>query len=126
MRVDSIRVFCLSLPHATEKLQWGDNLCFKARDKIFAILGLDELRLCFKCTSEVFSELIEREHMRPAPYLGRYKWILLERLDALSEDELKDLIRDSHGMVVAKAARKKGERSATPRTKKKSRLNRKR
>lgn len=48
MNVDSIRAYCLAFPDATEKLQWEDNLCFKLGGKIFAMLGLDRLRLCFK------------------------------------------------------------------------------
>ena len=78
MSVDSIRAYCLSFLLATEKLQWGDDLCFKIRGKIFAIISLDDSRLCFKCTVEIFTELIEREDIHPAPYLGRYKWVMLE------------------------------------------------
>jgi predicted DNA-binding protein (MmcQ/YjbR family) len=103
MDVDSIRAYCMSFPQATEKLQWGEDLCFKVRGKIFAIVGLDSLRLCFKCMPETFAALIEREDIRPAPYVGRYKWVMLDRLDALLNDELKDLIRQSYEMVVAKA-----------------------
>lgn len=70
MKVDPIREFCLSFPDATETLQWEDNLCFKIRGKIFAMVGLDNPRLCFKCTSETFAELIEREDVRPALLCG--------------------------------------------------------
>jgi predicted DNA-binding protein (MmcQ/YjbR family) len=107
MNADTIREFCLAFPQATEKLQWGDDLCFKVRGKIFVILGLDNPRLCFKCSPEVFSELIEREDIRPAPYVGRYKWVMLDRLDALRWDELQDLIGQSYAMVAAKAPKKK-------------------
>lgn len=107
MNVDSIRQYCLSFPHATENLQWGDNLCFKIAGKIFAMLGLDNPRLCFKCTPEVFAELIEREDVRPAPYIGGYKWVMMDRLDALREDELRDLIGQSYEMVAAKLGRSK-------------------
>ena len=69
----------------------------------FAILGLDILRLCFKCAPETFAELIEREDIRPAPYVGRYKWVLLDRLDALPDGELRELIQQSYEMVAAKA-----------------------
>jgi predicted DNA-binding protein (MmcQ/YjbR family) len=103
MNVDSIRAYCLSFPNVTEKLQWEDNLCFKIAGKIFAMLGLDNLRLCFKCTPETFAELIEREDIRPAPYVGRYKWVLLDRLDAVNDSELEDLIRQSYDMVSSKA-----------------------
>lgn len=107
MNVDSIREYCLSFPHATEKLQWGDNLCFKVGGKIFAIMGLDNPRLCFKCNPEIFAELIEREDIRPAPHVGRYKWVMLDRLDAVRWDELQELIGQSYEMVVAKAPKKK-------------------
>jgi predicted DNA-binding protein (MmcQ/YjbR family) len=107
MIVDTIREFCLSFPRATEKLQWGDELCFKVGAKIFVMLGLDNPRLCFKCTPEIFAELIEREDICPAPYVGRYKWVMLDRLDAVRWNELQELIRASYEMVAAKAPRRR-------------------
>jgi len=105
MNADSIRKYCLSFPHVTENLQWGDDLCFKVAGKIFAILGLDSVpqRMCFKCSPEKFAELCELEDIRPAPYVGRYKWVMLDRLDALRQEELKDSIRQSYEMVASKA-----------------------
>lgn len=130
MDVDSIRAFCLSFPKATEKLQWGDDLCFKVGGKIFAMLGLDDPRLCFKCTPDTFAELTEREDMRPAPYVGRYKWVMLDRLDAATDAELEDLIHQSYSMVSAKApkkpATKKRPVSRAKRVRKSGRLTRSR
>ena len=103
MNVDYIRAYCLAFPEVTEKLQWGDALCFKVRAKMFAVLGLDQVRLTFKCTGEKFAELIEREDIAPAPYVGRYKWVILHRLDALRSDELRDMLRQSYEMVAANA-----------------------
>jgi predicted DNA-binding protein (MmcQ/YjbR family) len=130
MNVDSIRAHCLSFPHAVEKLQWGDALCFKVGKKvggkIFTIVGLDDLRVCFKCTPEMFAELIEREDIRPAPYVGRYKWVMLDRLDALRDDELEELIRQSYEMVAAKASGKKsGKKTTTVKTGAPSRVRKK-
>jgi predicted DNA-binding protein (MmcQ/YjbR family) len=68
MHADEIRKFCLSLSDVTEKLQWEDALCFKIDGKMFAVLGLDNPRLTFKCTPEVFAELIERENIHPSPW----------------------------------------------------------
>jgi predicted DNA-binding protein (MmcQ/YjbR family) len=113
MKVDTIREFCLTFPHAAENLQWGDELCFKIGGKIFAMLGLDNPRLCFKCTPEVFAELLEREDIRPAPYVGRYKWVMLNRVDAVPWNELKDLIRQSYETVAAKAPKAKRTPSAS-------------
>jgi len=112
MNTDSIRKYCLAFPQATEILQWGDDLCFKIRGKMFAVLGLDNPRLCFKCTPESFAELIERENIEPAPYVGRYKWVILERLDALRDEELKEFLRQSYEMVEANAPRAKSVQSA--------------
>jgi predicted DNA-binding protein (MmcQ/YjbR family) len=105
MNAESIRQYCLSFPGATEKLQWEDELCFKVGGKIFAMLGLDSVpqRMCFKCSPEKFAELCELEDVRPAPYVGRYKWVMLARLDALRDVELKDSIRQSYEMVASKA-----------------------
>jgi len=104
MNPDSLRRFCLSFPSAKENLQWGGDLCFKVGGKIFAILAVDSVppKLCFKCTPETFFELTEHEGIVPAPYLGRYKWVLFEHLDILRDAELEDLIRESYGMVAAK------------------------
>jgi len=125
MNVDFIRAYCLSFPDATEKLQWGDALCFKVRTKMFAVLGLDRVRLTFKCTAERFAELIEREDIRPAPYLGHRNWVMLHRLDALGGEELREAIRQSYEMVAAKAPKAVGKKAAkkksagSPRRKKK-------
>jgi predicted DNA-binding protein (MmcQ/YjbR family) len=105
MNFDSVRALCLSFPHATENVQWEDELCFKVGGKIFAMVGLASVpqRLVFKCDPETFAELTEREGIVPAPYVGRYKWVMLESLDVVSGGELKQLIRESYSMVAAKA-----------------------
>jgi predicted DNA-binding protein (MmcQ/YjbR family) len=123
MDVDSLREYCLHFPNATENLQWGDDLCFKIGGKIFAILGLENPRLCFKCTPEVFAELVEREDIRPAPYVGRYKWVMLDRLDAVNTRELEELIGQSYEMVSAKVPRSKLKKKSgtTPKNKLSSR-----
>ena len=110
MKVDEVREYCLAFPETTENLQWGDDLCFKVRGKIFVTLALTAVpqKLCFKCTPEHFAELIEREDIRPAPYVGRYRWVILDRLDALRGDELREFIRRSYEIVEAKS----GGRSA--------------
>jgi predicted DNA-binding protein (MmcQ/YjbR family) len=105
MNVEEVRKYCMGFAQATENLQWGDDLCFKIRGKIFAILALTAVpqKVCFKCAPETFAELIEREDIHPAPYVGRYKWVMLDRLDALSTGELKNLIGKSYEIVAANA-----------------------
>lgn len=119
MDVESVRAYCLSFPAAAEKLQWGDALCFKVREKMFAVLGLDQVRLTFKCTREVFADLIERQNIRPSPYLGRHSWVMLDRLDALSDDEIEHLLQQSYEMVSAKASKAASKKRAGKTAKKK-------
>jgi predicted DNA-binding protein (MmcQ/YjbR family) len=118
MNAETIRKYCLSFPGAKENLQWGDDLCFKVNTKIFAIVGLDSVpqRLCFKCTPENFARLCELDGIHPAPYVGRYKWVMLDRLDALHDAELKDLIRQSYEMVSAGKKPSHPRRKAAPKT----------
>jgi predicted DNA-binding protein (MmcQ/YjbR family) len=115
MTVDAIRRFCLSFPHATESLQWGETLCFKVGGKLFVTLSLDSVphTLSLKCTPESFAELVELEDIIPAPYVGRYKWVMLERLDALRDAELEDLIARSYRMVAAKAKLPRASRTVS-------------
>ena len=95
MDLEAIREYCLSLPHVTERVQWGNDLLFSIGGKMFAVATLDakySTKLSFKCTPEKFAELVESEGIIPAPYVARYHWVALERFNALSDKELKDLI----------------------------------
>jgi predicted DNA-binding protein (MmcQ/YjbR family) len=115
--VEWIRKLCLSLPDTTENMQWGEDLCFKVRGKIFTIVDLSQGNLapvCLKCTPEKFGELLEIEGISPAPYVGRYKWVLLASSNLLPSRELEALIRRSYDLVVAKAPKKTAARKKTP------------
>jgi predicted DNA-binding protein (MmcQ/YjbR family) len=115
MNIDSIRAHCLSLPHATENIQWGDDLCFKVGGKLFAVLNLESspTTLGFKCNDEKFAELIEVEGIIPAPYLARAKWVLLQSPDVLPDNEIKDLLTESYRLVFAKFPKKVQQRLAS-------------
>jgi predicted DNA-binding protein (MmcQ/YjbR family) len=114
MTVESLRRFGLSFPEATENLQWGETLCFKVRGKLFFLLSLEAVppTLCCKTSPERFAELLEYEGIVPAPYVGRYKWVLLERLDILPSEEIKDMVRQSYEMVAAKAPKRHKKRTS--------------
>jgi predicted DNA-binding protein (MmcQ/YjbR family) len=111
MDIDWIRDLCLSFPQTTEQIQWGDDLVFKVAGKIHAVTVLHPAKiwLCFKVSPENFAELTERPGIIPAPYLARAKWVALETKDALSSDELTQLLRESYDMVVAKLPKKTRE-----------------
>lgn len=108
MDIERIRKYCLSLPRATEDVQWGDNLLFRVSRKIFAVIALDHTPTCmsFKCTPEEFAELTEREGIIPAPYMARNHWVMLERLDVLPPAELKQRVKNSYNLVAARLPKK--------------------
>ena len=108
MNAEGLRTFCLSLPHATEDIKWGHDLCFLIAKKMFAVGSLeqtDEHAVSFKCTPERFAELIEIEGIIPAPYMARNHWVTLQRWDALRDDEIRTLILDSYALVFARLPR---------------------
>ena len=109
MNVDWVRAYCLTLPHTTEQILWGDDLVFKIGGKMYAVVVLTphhKVVMSFKCTPEVFAELVERPGVIPAPYSARSHWVALEREDALPRTEIKRLLRQSYDLVVAKLPKK--------------------
>ena len=109
MDIESVRAYCLSFPHATENVQWGNDLVFKIAGKMFAVTvleGASKYALSFKCTQEKFAELIERDGIDPAPYSARYHWVALERFNVLTDKELKTLLRKSYDLVFEKLPKK--------------------
>ena len=108
MSVEWIRRCCKGFPHATEQVQWGDNLVFKIGGKMFAVTSLEPgaLLVSFKCTAENFAELTERPGVIPAPYLARAQWVALESEDAMPPAEVKKLLRESYELVLEKLPKK--------------------
>ena len=109
MNIDWVRAHCMALPHTTEEILWGDDLVFKIGGKMYAVVVLaagHKVVMSFKCTPEVFAELVERPGIIPAPYSARSHWVALEREDALPRAEIKRLISRSYELVVAKLPKK--------------------
>jgi predicted DNA-binding protein (MmcQ/YjbR family) len=109
MDIESVRKYCLSLPHVTEKIQWGNDLLMRIGDKMFVVLSLEPQSdhvMSMKCTPEKFAELVERQGISPAPYVARYHWVALERFDALNKRELEALIKTAYQLVRDKLPKK--------------------
>jgi predicted DNA-binding protein (MmcQ/YjbR family) len=116
MDIDWLRRICLSLPGATEHIQWEIDLVFKVGGKMFAVAPLEPtpLSLSLKCSNEDFAELIERPGIIPAPYLARAYWVALESESVLPRPELERLLRQAHSLVVAKLPKKLQAALLTP------------
>ncbi len=109
MDIESVRKFCLSLPHVTEGVQWENDLLMRIGNKMFCVLSLEPASdhcMSFKCKPEKFAELAEQEGIIPAPYVARYHWVALERFDVLPERELKRLLTTAYELVRDKLPKK--------------------
>ena len=104
MNIEQLRKFCLAFPGATEDVKWGADLCFSVGGKMFTVTAADssDAGVSLKTTPEKFAELTERQGIRPAHYVARYHWITIEDPKAVTQSEMKNLIRESYQMVFDK------------------------
>ena len=116
MRLDTLREYCLSFPGATEKIQWGHDLCFKVGGKMFTVacLDVDDTGVSFKCTPEEFAELVELENVKPADYVARYHWVTLLSWTALPDREIRRLVQQSYELVSTTRPKDKRPKALRP------------
>jgi predicted DNA-binding protein (MmcQ/YjbR family) len=114
MDAERARAFLLSLPHVVETQQWGDNLVFWVGDKaiggkMFVLVDLSVGRhgvVMYAAGPERFHELVEREGLRPAPYMARIFWVAAEAWDAWRNAEWQEEFRAAHAITLAKLPKK--------------------
>ena len=123
MDVERARKFLLSLPHAVETMQWGDNLVYWVGDKaiggkMFALLdlggGVSKGVAMYSAGPERYAELLEREGLIPAPYMARIHWVAAERWDALRNSEWEEELRNAHEITLGKIPKRTREVLALP------------
>ncbi|WP_192820677.1 MmcQ/YjbR family DNA-binding protein [Rufibacter sp. LB8] len=107
MTLDQLRSFCLAMPCVTEEIKWGHDLCFMVGSKMFCVASLEApLTFSVKVTDENFTVLTEQAGMVPAPYLARYKWVLVQEPDRFLVPQLEQLMADSYYLISAKLTKK--------------------
>src|SRR5687767_2287991 len=107
MDIESLQKFCKSLPSVTEDIKWGNDLCFSIGNKMFCVADLQTpTSVSFKVKDEEFDELSSGPGIEPAPYVARYKWVLVTDLNRLSKKEWEHYIRQSYDLVKSKLPKK--------------------
>ena len=108
MTLDAIHEFCMSLPHVTEKVQWGDDLVFKiAGQRMFCVAYLGvPTHLSFRPSDEHKADLLELEGVIPAPYMARAGWVSVREMKRVPAAEIKAGIRESYDYYFAKLPKK--------------------
>jgi len=111
MTYEEYNAFCRELPAASYVVQWGGSHVWKVGDKVFAIGGWhdEEPSFTFKVNDIAYEMLKGQRGLRPAPYLASrgMKWIQHFARPGLSDDELRDYIRQSHFIVSQGLSKKK-------------------
>jgi len=106
MTREELHEAAMALPGATLDLKWGDDHCYCVGGKMFAATDGAYSNLSFKATDIAFEALTEAGRARPAPYMARAKWVMLEDLAAQDAAEMADWVRTAHGLVAAKLTKK--------------------
>jgi predicted DNA-binding protein (MmcQ/YjbR family) len=108
MIVEELINICSEFPAVTQDVKWGSNLCFCIGGKIFCIANLDPPHtFSFKVTDDEFEELSQKEGFKPAPYLAKSKWIMVEDFSKLSKKDLTEFLKGSYNMIKSKIPGKK-------------------
>ena len=108
MDLSELRNFCLSFPNTREDIKWGTDLCFVTGGKMFCRAPLEPPvngAVSFRCTPEKFEELVARDGIEPDPQGAHYKWVLVEDIGTIEDDELEDLITKSFMLALDKASK---------------------
>lgn len=107
MNIESLREYCLSLHGATEDVKWEADLCFCIGGKMFCVTGLNEsFTITVKLSPEEFDHWVERDGVKAAKYVGRYKWISILEPHRFPDAELKRLIEGSYQLIINKLSAK--------------------
>ena len=108
MNKDALAAFCRQLPGVKEDIKWGGVQVFYVdQSKMFALFNLNKDGLSFKVEKELFLGYVDRPGIRPSPYLARAHWINMQPPYPMGAEELKDLLRRAHQLVVAKLPKKR-------------------
>lgn len=108
MNIEQLQTLCRSFPHVTEDIKWGHDLVFSIGGKMFFVVELDNhpTIASFKVTDEEFEEMCNWNYLKPAPYVAKYKWVLLQDITKLDNNSLKKYIAQSYHLVKSKLSSK--------------------
>lgn len=108
MTIEDLQGICRDLPLVTQDIKWGHDLVFLIGGKMFCVAGLDQspVSASFKVTEEEFEVMSQWPGFKPAPYVAKYKWVLIEDISKMSLTQWKHYTNQSYELVKAKLAPK--------------------
>ena len=104
MNAEDIRDYCLQKNEVTEGFPFGDTtLVFRFRDKIFALLSLDEASINLKCDPEKAIELREQfPAVIPGYHMNKLHWNTVLLDGSVPAKLLKEWIDHSYELIAGK------------------------
>ncbi len=112
MNIEELRDYCLSLPSTSEDLPFDEtSLVFKVGKKMFALTDLEgPLFVNLKCLPSKAIELREQyPAVRPGFHMNKKHWNTIEVDGSVSDNLLRQWIRESYDLVVQGMTRKEKE-----------------
>ncbi|WP_269531822.1 MmcQ/YjbR family DNA-binding protein [Chitinimonas sp. BJYL2] len=109
MTHQDIEAYCMALPGVTADIKWQSDRVFSVGAKMFCVMCADPAQstaLSFKVDPQRYLELTDQPGIVPAPYLARHHWVQLDHPSRLPTALLKQLLTQSHQLVVAKLPKK--------------------
>lgn len=108
MNIEDIQLICGQLPKVTEDIKWEHDLVFSVGAKMFCVVGLDRspTSASFKVKDEEFGDMSNRPGFKPAPYVAKYKWVLIEDINTMKKAEWKHYLQQSYELVKDKLPQK--------------------
>ena len=109
MDIESVRNYCLSLPHVTEDFPFDEStLVFRIGGKIFAMIDLENTEwFVLKCEPDYAIELRDRyAEITGAWHMNKKHWNQLNLFGSLTDAFIRELICHSYNEVVKKISKK--------------------
>ncbi|MCL1635505.1 MmcQ/YjbR family DNA-binding protein [Luteimonas sp. SX5] len=112
MDTAQLKKFCAALPGAAARqLDEPMNvLVYSVGDKTFAYFKTSEperWRFSFRASPERFIELTDVPGIKPARWMGRYRWVTVVDVRTVPAAYLRELVEWSHGDALGKLSRKR-------------------
>lgn len=108
MTVEAIQNICRAMPGVTEDIKWGNDLVFSVGAKMFCVVGLDQspTSASLKVSDDEFEEICTWPGFKPAPYVAKYKWVLVEDINQMKKADWHKYLQQSYELVSAKLSSK--------------------
>ncbi len=111
MNLETLRDFCLGLPHVTEGLPFGEKtLVFKVAGKMFLLVSLDTGILSFNVKCDPEEALVLRDmypdRVKPGYHMNKKHWNSIEAGASLPDSLLRQWVKNSYELVFNSLSKK--------------------